>query len=138
MREIKFRGKPIEDYGEIKWFYGNAIITYDDKLAYIEANGQGIVPVEWESVGQYTGLKDKNSKEIYDSCIVTNKSKNMHGSGFDGKNLIFLVDWDDDECCYKLIVKIKGCHGFKRLTKETAKHIEVVGNIYENPELISK
>ncbi|HFR4157292.1 hypothetical protein [Bacillus cereus] len=46
MREIKFRGMPIEDYGDTKWFYGNAIVNYDDKLAYIEASGQGFVPVK--------------------------------------------------------------------------------------------
>lgn len=38
-REIKFRGKPIEDYGDTKWFFGSAVLNYEDKLAYIEAYG---------------------------------------------------------------------------------------------------
>ncbi|MGG0754947.1 hypothetical protein [Brevibacillus laterosporus] len=61
MREIKFRGKPIEDYGKITWFYGNAVLNYEDKLAYIEASGQSFVPVEWESVGQYKRRNNRSA-----------------------------------------------------------------------------
>lgn len=62
-REIKFRGKPIEDYGDIQWFYGSAVLDYEEKLAYIVSPGQGHVPVEWESIGQFTGLRDSTKWE---------------------------------------------------------------------------
>ncbi|WP_254456763.1 hypothetical protein [Brevibacillus sp. HD1.4A] len=45
MREIKFRGKPIEDYGDVKWFYGSATLDYEEKIAYIVSPSQGHVPV---------------------------------------------------------------------------------------------
>lgn len=57
MREVEFRGKPIKDYGDAKWFYGSAVVNYEDELVYIEAPGYGCVPIEWGTVGQYIGLR---------------------------------------------------------------------------------
>lgn len=121
MREIKFRGRPIVVDDEIIWIYGNAIIYRAEKLAYIEANGQGIVPVEWETICQYTGLKDKIGKEIYEGDIV-------------------IIDEPDgpDQVVFKsgaFYVKTLSKRAFEdELLSEVT--VEVIGNIYENPYII--
>ncbi|PGC72659.1 YopX family protein [Bacillus wiedmannii] len=123
MREIKFRGMPIEDYGDTKWFYGNAIVNYDDKLAYIEASGQGFVPVKWETVSQYTGLSDKNGEEIYEGDILE-FSGNVVALG--------IVKYNENFATFQ------ACNGNSGwlFGNESGTNIEILGNIYENPELL--
>ncbi|WP_370458373.1 YopX family protein [Bacillus sp. AR13-1] len=82
MREIKFRGKPIEFYSDTKWFYGSAIMNYEDRLAYIEEPGNGFVPVKWASVSEYTGLKDKNDKELFEGDVF---EENYFDNEYDGQ-----------------------------------------------------
>ena len=128
MREIKFRAWDKEN----KKFYDD-IFGIDDSGQVILIE-QGTVWTTSEYVVaknciplQYTGLKDKNGKEIYEGDIFIHKNNHK-----------FVVQWDEDRfigldnkrngdgyCCY-----ISSCDELGNSA------IEVIGNIYENPELM--
>ncbi|MFS0655681.1 YopX family protein [Bacillus sp. 179-C3.3 HS] len=123
MREIKFRGSPIEDYADLKWFEGGIYLNQDDRLAYINTDYSGVVPVHWDSVGQFTGLKDRNGVEIYEGDIYHQGDP----------EIIYLVVWHDTGLQGKQIrsSNYAGLSYWKD-------RIEVIGNIYENPELLTE
>lgn len=115
MREIKFRGKRI-DNGE--WIIGDLCRGENGTFA-ISTNTIGLYEVHPESVGQYTGLKDKAGKEIYEGDIL----KDIHGYitevryiGAEFKSYCEPID--------------SGVGLF-----ETEKY-EIIGNVFENPDLL--
>ena len=113
MREIKFRGKSMGGH----WYYGlltKKKIRNGDGMMYAIAQGnysQGnTIPVMEESVGEYTGMTDKNNVEIYEGDIL----KTISG-------LTLEVEYRDGEWC------LKGLN--KRFTASQACICEVVGNV---------
>lgn len=75
---------------------------------------------------QYTGLDDKNGKEIYEGDIVANKH-----------NLQFVVEYVSGK--FKFVEDTKSAIIFMaNLNDENNKQVEVIGNIYENPDLLTK
>ncbi|MEK4581834.1 YopX family protein [Bacillus sp. FSL R12-0074] len=130
MREIKFRGMPIENYGDTKWLYGSAIIGYEDKLAYIEANYQGCIPVKWGTVSQYTGLKDSKGNEIYEGDIVsTDLSRPFLIVEF--RNGAFMYQCHDNGQDY-----YDHMEPAFSVSVELTKYHKIIGNIYENQEIL--
>ncbi|MBE7114269.1 hypothetical protein FT641_19395 [Bacillus paranthracis] len=126
VREIKFRGKPIGDLGDRKWVYGSAILNYEDGLAYIEAPGLGTIPVQWGTVGQFTGLKSKkNGKEIYENDLVEGINYGFNNP----KKYIGVVEYNYAGYTVKEVSKRGGVRDELNVT------YDVVGNIHDNPEL---
>ncbi len=65
MREIKFRGKVLKGEDKGKWVYGSYIYPMDESY-WIQAGCECEYEVDPETVGQFTGFHDMNSKELYD------------------------------------------------------------------------
>lgn len=128
MRTIKFRGKRLTDGA---WIYGD--FFRNRGLSFIASDGIEENPlatwrdynVDPESVGQYTGLKDKNSKEIYDGDICRTKE------GY------FIVKWHNKACAF-MAYNLKSYAPFSWFSNVETTGIEVVGNVHDNPELLKE
>lgn len=133
-REILFRGKR---FGDGEWVEGyfakyrdfqNKVYTSIlqlDKDDFGDAYCCGKVPVIPETVGQYTGLTDKNEVKIFEGDIV----KGTIVSAWTKREIICYIDWEING--FVSIDNNKNIHKVK-----FGKNIEVIGNIYDNPELL--
>ena len=122
MRKILFRGKRVDNSD---WVYGYAIKGNDKKyqMFIVASIGVGVFTggiiadeVVPETVGQYTGLTDKNGKKIFEGDIV----ESPHGTRG-------VVEWHRAQCAF--LVNI----GDDWQTMDDCLY-EVVGNIYDNKE----
>lgn len=127
MREIKFRGKRI-DNGE--WIEGDLLRMNGHTFIFPDPAPKGIdkYKVDPETVGQYTGLKDRNGREIYEGDILAFVEMD------DPKAFFVTVEWDERLCC--IYLKHINCHGPDR-HGFFPNCYTLEANIHDNPDLIN-
>ncbi len=151
MREILFRGKRV-DNGE--WIYGYLVKSNEKYYIYYEMPDEMCQTGNWlwykevipETVGQYTGLTDKNGTKIFEGDIIKSDNGRI--------NAISVVRYGKFEplMFYDLLEKYvrsrpkekiyglfsKSIKGEEMLLSDLPRLKEVIGNIHDNPELLKE
>lgn len=128
MREIKFRAwnkntkRMLNGVSSLEWDYIGSIMIGVKESQVLRKKFNPIGAIE---LMQYTGLKDKNGKEIYEGDILR---------GLTVGN--FWVQWKDKSACFG-IGDLSENIPLKYYLEDILNEVEVIGNIYENPELLS-
>ena len=145
MREILFRGKQVSDGEWIEGYvfpqvidggYAPLCITTEPICAndYSEILGDWAI-VDSSTVGQYTGLTDKNGKKIFEGDIL--KIIDKYQSPFDDDTNEYtdittdVVHFDDEGLCFSY-----GKSPFLCVVDNVTAEYEVIGNIHDNPEML--
>lgn len=122
MREILFRGKH-KDSGEwvegVPYFENNQCFMITDLFICEEYQCTGAENVEVipETIGQYTGLTDKNGKKIFEGDVC------KHRSNYSANTVISVVTYTNN-CFWSMVDEHRGF--------ELSEKLEVIGNVHDN------
>lgn len=147
MREILFRGKSLKDNEWTQGYYCRYDWTGKEKEYIIPdyASASYGVAVESNTIGQYTGLTDKNGVKIFEGDILQGDEYPYCSDG--DYNYYAEVVWFDDGCCgFGLCTHKNPKSAVRGISDGNCEWFEdfdsnnwsVVGNIYDNPELIEE
>lgn len=134
MREILFRGKPL---GKLhgKFIYGSLGVIDTDLCAIyhyhcFEFKADEMQLVDIGTVGQYTGLTDKNGKKIFEGDI-------LRVAYHPEQDVI--IEWSDGRFRFRRANKPKD-YGYSCTccVQNAVGRLKIIGNIYDNPELLEK
>ena len=138
MREILFRGKRVDNGEWVCGYYVKSTHAYglvvnpsykiEHQIWYDKDNKQVYAEVDPETVGEYTGLTDKNGKRIFEGDILSERP--------DGNKIAYVgtAKWDDERALFRFIIKDNPKYFACLGTYSTS--YKVIGTIYDNPELL--
>lgn len=129
MREILFRGKRVDNG---KWIEGSLSTEYYKECGcvMVSPTSDDCFKVDPETVGQYTGLPDKNGKKIFEGDVLSGHLDDL----FPKEESRYEVVWHDYGW------HIKSGNGFFDTMEQNWVNmfLEVIGNIHDNPELLER
>lgn len=141
MREILFRGKNLLG----KWIEGDLLQYLGCEKKHIVrhstgAGGQEVIP---STIGEYTGLKDKNDKMIFEGDIVKNEWCFIKGNSIVRFGEYKSLDSSNDYQCGHLGFYLEHISDFNKRTVRKdimyfANKCEIIGNAFDNPEMLKE
>lgn len=127
MREILFRGKHMHVCPENKHLDGTWVEGYLADENHIN-DGKYEFLIDPETICQYTGLTDKNGKKIWENDILEGHLDDKFPEDVTREKVIWHESgWKTEE---------PGCDNKEYLDKFDTENFEIVGNVYDNPELL--
>jgi uncharacterized phage protein (TIGR01671 family) len=131
MRSIKFQVFAKDWEGLEKCFEGYFLQLLDDgryRVAFTNSDSdKEFVTVDREKLRLFTGLHDKNGKEIYEGDVLQHPAGVNAKVGYVTEHAAFLAHYVQDENAV-----------YDYLDEDVLKRVEVIGNIYENPKLLEQ
>ena len=116
MREILFKAKRLDNGEWVEGYYIGPIGVLDvHEICDVHDITGPRVEVDPSTVCQYTGLKDKNGKRIFEGDNVYDPHENS----------IYTVEWNENNAIFQM------AHDWRRRSVETAYYCEIIGNIYD-------
>jgi uncharacterized phage protein (TIGR01671 family) len=130
MREILFRGKRADNGEWVEGDLDRALFANIDFISYFVKIGERVsFEIISETVGQYTGLTDKNGKKIFEGDILSERPP-MNETAYMG-----YVAYDNDAAVYRFMINNDGKYNGVLLGTYSQSYT-VIGNTHDNPELL--